>query len=65
MRLCQLLFALLVVAGLSLSGCGSNEATSVDSGELQSYVQENADQLAAEEAAEEAEEAMEDAEDDE
>ena len=65
MRLSALALALLMMTGLSISGCGSNEATSVDSGELQSFVEENADVLAAEDAAEAAEEAMEDEEDDE
>ena len=64
MRLSRLLFGMLFISGLTIAGCGSNEATSVDSGELQSYVEENADALAAEEAAEVAEEAMEEEEDD-
>ena len=51
MRLSRFLFAMLFVSGLTFAGCSSNEATSVDSGELQSYVEANADQLAAEQAA--------------
>jgi hypothetical protein len=64
MRLSHLLSAFLVACGLSVAGCGgSNEPTSIDSGELQSYVQENADALAAEDAEMEAEDAAEDADD--
>ena len=64
MRLSQLLSACFVVFGLSITGCGgSNEPTSVDSGELQSYVEDNAAALAAEDAAMEAEEEAEDADD--
>lgn len=64
MRLCQLFFALLMVSGLSFAGCGgSGEATSIDSGELQSYVQDNAPALAAEDAAMDAEEEAEDEDD--
>ncbi len=66
MRLSQAFAAFLIICGLSLVGCGGgNEPTSVDSGELQNYVQENAAALAEEEAAMEAEEAAEDADDDE
>ncbi len=61
MRLSQLLPASIVVCVLSVAGCGgSNEPSSVDSGELQSYVQDNAAALAAEDAAMEMEDANED-----
>jgi hypothetical protein len=64
MRFSRFLFALLAVSTFSFLGCGrSNEPTSVDSGELQSYVEDNADALAAEDAAMEAEDAEEDADD--
>ena len=64
MRLSQLLSAFFVVFGLSITGCGgSNEATSVDSGELQSYVEDNAAALAEEDRLMEAEEEAEDADD--
>jgi len=64
MRLSQLLSAFVVVCVLSLVGCGgSGEPTSVDSDELQSYVEDNAADLAAEDAAMEAEEEAEDADD--
>lgn len=53
----------LLVVSLSLVGCGSKEPTSVESGELQQFVEDNAAQLAAEDAAYEAEEAAEDADD--
>ena len=61
MRLSQLLPASIFICVLSVAGCGgSNEPSSVDSGELQSYVQDNAAALAAEDAAMEMEDANED-----
>ena len=66
MRLSHVLPAFVVVFGFSCSGCGGGgEPTSIDSDELQSYVEENAAALAAEDAAMEAEEEADDADDDE
>ena len=63
MRSSQFLFALLVASTLSLVGCGrGSETTAIDSDELQSYVEDNAEALAAEDAAMEAEDAEEDEE---
>jgi uncharacterized protein YcfL len=63
MRFSRPLLVSVFVVSLSLVGCGSKEPTSVDSGELQQFVEDNAAQLAAEDAAYDAEEAAEDADD--
>jgi hypothetical protein len=64
MHLSRVLCAILILGLVSFAGCGrSSDATSVDSSELQSYVEENADALAAEDAAADAEDAEEDADD--
>jgi hypothetical protein len=61
MHLSRVLCAILLVGLVSFAGCGrSSEVTSVDSSELQSYVEENAAELAAEDAALEAEDAEDD-----
>lgn len=54
---------LILISALSFAGCGdSNEPTTIEVGEVQQYVNENAAQLADEDAVADAEEAAEDAE---
>lgn len=65
MRLSQLLSALVIVCGLSLVGCGGNEATTISGDELGQYIDTHADEIAEDARIEAEEEAEEDEEEDE
>lgn len=65
MRLSHIVSSLLLVGGLSVAGCSSDEAVTISGDELNQYVDTHADEIAEDERIEAEEEAEEEEEEDE